>query len=49
MARRVRVAENKPGEEHVEDGFQHSVRDIQAVNRGTVSSYSLLLYKEHEF
>jgi hypothetical protein len=49
MTRRFRVAENKPGEEQVEDCTHHSVHDIQAVNTGTVNSYSVLLHKKYEF
>ena len=47
MKRRVRVAENKPGEEQVEDCTHHMIHDIQAVNTGIVNSYSLLLYKKY--
>jgi len=49
MTRRFRVAENKPGQEQVEDCTRHSIHDIQAVNTGIVNSYSVLLYKKSVF
>jgi hypothetical protein len=48
MTRSFRVAENEPGEEHVEDCTQRSVHDVQAVKTGTINSCSILLHKKHE-